>query len=44
MLCVFLFRTRLLEIRTRLVEEPLNIMRLIRLRQRYEIVEEKVNN
>ena len=31
-----------MKIRTCLIEEPLNVMRLIRLRQRYEIVEEKV--
>uniref|UniRef100_A0A7M5WYY1 Vacuolar protein sorting-associated protein 54 n=1 Tax=Clytia hemisphaerica TaxID=252671 RepID=A0A7M5WYY1_9CNID len=35
-------RTKLLKIRTCLIEEPLNVMRLIRLRQRYEVVEEKL--
>lgn len=39
---VKMLRIRLLDIRSRLVEEPLNVMRLIRLRQRYELVEEKL--
>ena len=37
-----LFRLRLNEIRDRLVTVPLNVMRLMRLRERYEVVEDKV--
>ena len=33
---------QLVEMRDRIVKEPLNVMRLFRLRARYEMVEEKV--
>lgn len=36
-------RQRLIEMRNRLVQEPLNVMRLFRLRHRYETVEDKLN-
>lgn len=40
---LFFYRQRLIELRNRLVQEPLNVMRLFRLRHRYETVEDKVS-
>lgn len=40
---LFFFRMQLVEMRDHIVKEPLNVMRLFRLRARYEVVEEKVS-